>query len=121
MLEVPTSIEENARLAELERHVSELRARLDDQVADRERYLSEAFPRVLRQLLQVTNEILPGDVRIEDGTDPEYPKSPSIVFRVAPTTKPNDVNAVIDKEIEWHRAARKVYPQATCHFTLVID
>lgn len=36
-------------------------------------------------------------------------------------TRPQDINAIIDKEIEWHRAARRVFPQATCHFSLVID
>ena len=121
MLQATTNVEENPRLAELERDVSDLRARLADQIADREQYLAEVLPGVLRQLVQVTNEILPGDIRVEDGTDPEYPNTPSIVFRVAPTMRPSDVNAVIDKEIEWHRAVRKVFPQATCHFSLVID
>lgn len=119
-----TDVEQSLRIAELEREVRGLRsqvAELHSELVRQERHQSEAVPRVLQQLMNMTHEILPGEVRIEDSTDPEYPDTPSIVFRVSPNAKPGNIDAVIDKEIEWHRAARKILPSATCHFSLAID
>lgn len=112
------------RIAELEHSVRELRAELAAQrsALEQQRERSPlAFPHLLRELLDMTNSILPGQVRIESNPDPEHPGAVHIVFRVAPADKLPDANSVIDKEIEWHRNARRILPDATCHFSVAID
>ena len=118
-----TVLTTDLRIAELEQGVRELRAKLAAQRADLERadFDRRDFPRTLREIVDMTNSILPGDVRIESKPDPEYPATNHIVFRVTPTVKLEDVNAVIDKEIEWHRNARRILPEATCHLSLAIE
>ena len=124
MSNTAAEVDHNLRIAELEREVRELHsqvAELRSELRFQANQRSEAIASVLQQLVDMTNELLPGDVLVENGADPEYPNTPSIVFRVTPKTRPHDTDAIIDKEIEWHRAARKIVPSATCHFSLAID
>ncbi|MGH7134792.1 MAG: hypothetical protein ACREHD_03580 [Pirellulales bacterium] len=124
MSNTTAEVDHNLRIAELEREVRELHsqiAELRSELHCQANQRMDEFARVLQQLVDMTNELLPGDVRVENGIDPEYPNTPSIVFRVTPHTRPHDTDATIDKEIEWHRAARKILPDATCYFGLAID
>jgi hypothetical protein len=123
-MEAATEIEQNVRIAELERDVRELRSALTSH-----HLRSELRPNngvdlllnVIRQLIEITNDLVPGKVSIENSVDPEYPETTHIIFRVDPEKKLDDVNAIIDKEIEWHRRARAIFPEATCYFRLLID
>lgn len=119
-----TKFEQDSRVAELEHRLQELRGELAAQHRTNGSPCHNApqfFPRLLQNFIEMTNEVIPGDVSIESRTDPDDPDTPHIVFRVSAETKPENVNVVIGKEIEWHRRARAIFPAATCYFTLAID
>jgi hypothetical protein len=119
-----TTIEQNKQLAELQREVHELRRELAILRPAKQGFNgddADALPRGLKQLIEMTNELVPGELRIENSVDPDYPETVCVVFRVIANEKLNDVNAIIDTEIEWHRRARSIYPEATCYFRLAID
>lgn len=120
----PASLELTPRVSVLERDLREMQKELSALHAAKAksaRPVDDSFPRLLRQLVEMTNQILPGDVRIESSVDEDYPETVRLVFHVIPKTKLVDANAVIDKELEWHRNARKIFPEATCYFALAID
>lgn len=120
----PASLELTPRVSVLERDLRQMQqelAALRAARASSARPDDDSFPRLLRQLVEMTNQILPGDIRIESSVDEDYPETVRLVFHVVPQTKLADANAVIDKELEWHRNARKIFPEATCYFALAID
>ena len=118
------TIEQNLQIAELQRDVRELRRELAALRAEKERPEngnSEVLPHALKQFIDMTNKLVPGELSVENSVDPDYPDTIHVVFNVAAQNKPNDANAIIDTEIEWHRRARAIFPGATCHFRLAID
>lgn len=120
----PASLELTPRVSGLERDLREMQKELSALRAAKAKSArpdDDSFPLLLRQLVEMTNQILPGEVRIESSVDEDYPQTVRLVFHVVPETKLADENAVIDKELEWHRYARKIFSEATCHFALAID
>lgn len=119
-----TATDPTSQIAELQREVGELRGELASLRSEQQRPRHEdpeVFARGLRQFIEMTNELIPGDVRVENSIDPEYPETVCVVFHVTAENKPNDVNALIAMEVEWHRRARAILPGATCHFCISID
>lgn len=82
---------------------------------------ARSLSRCLRRLFEMTNDLVPGDVRVENHPDPDHPETVHLVFRVAALAGPNDAQATIDMELEWHRRARAILPDATCYFRLAIE
>ncbi|HQU43934.1 MAG TPA: hypothetical protein PK867_14040 [Pirellulales bacterium] len=118
-------VEQDPRISELERSIRELRHELttlrQQEEQCREQASAEDLPRGLKQLIEMTNEVVPGPLRVENSVDPEYPDTTHVVFHVVPQNRLDDVHAVIDAEIEWHRRARAIFAEATCHFRLAIE
>ena len=121
--EAAARLEYNHRIEDLERSVLQLRSELAAQRVEEQphRQTTTAVPIVVRQLIEITNDLVPGEIRIENSIDPDYPETTHIVFHVTPAKKFDDVDAIIDREIQWHRRAREVFPEATCYFRLAID
>jgi hypothetical protein len=119
-----TDIYQNLQLVEIEREIREVRRELAALCSATQRVRSddsEALPRVLKQLIDMTNELVPGELHVENSVDPDHPETNCVVFRVNAQNKLDDTNAMIDKEIEWHRRARAIFPTATCHFRVAIE
>ena len=75
----------------------------------------------LAEILEITKDVFPGQVFVEDIQDPEYPETMYLVFHIVRDCPEDDVNKTIDREIEWHRRVREVYPDATCRFRLAVE
>jgi hypothetical protein len=118
-----TEILQYLQIEELQREVRELRREVAIlRSSDRRCHDNgDALPRALAQLIVMTNELIPGEIRVENSVDPDDPDTVCVVFHVAAHLQLGDANAVIDTEVEWHRRARAIYPDATCHFRLAID
>jgi hypothetical protein len=122
--EAAARLEYNHRIEDLERSVLQIRSELAAQRVAKEqphRQTATALPIVVRQLIEITNDLVPGEIRIENSIDPDYPETTHIVFHVTPVKKFDDVDSIIDSEIQWHRRAREVFPEATCYFRLALD
>lgn len=119
-----TTVDQSVQIAELQKEVRELRrelAALRARANDTGNGETNAVSRCLKQLVEMTNELIPGNLRVENSEDPEHPQTVCLVFHVSARDKFRDTDAVIDAEIEWHRRAHAIVPEATCYFRLAIE
>lgn len=119
-----TTVDQTVQIAELQSEVRNLRrelATIRSATQDSARDGSEELPDCLKRIIEMTHDLIPGEVRVDSSADPEHPDVACVVFRVAALNRFEDVSAVIDTEIEWHRRARAIFPEATCHFRLAIE
>ena len=75
---------------------------------------------VVEQIVRVTSELFPGNVRIEVSVDPEYPAHPSLVFHVRQASKSSGIEEEIDRELEWHAQVGKLAPESQDRLRLLL-
>ena len=101
------------RLADLERKVTELIATVAELKASRTQpqctTTTNSDP-AIADVLAITSEMFPGKVEIELERDPSDPDDIMVVLNVASA---GDVEAVIDREIEWHRRVDALEPRCS--------
>ena len=56
---------------------------------------------------RITEELFPGEIRIERDYDPEYPAHRFIVFNVRAT---GETKELLDRQCEWHRRLAAIVP-----------
>jgi hypothetical protein len=74
-----------------------------------------------QEIIKLTNLMFDGAVHVETSVDPEYPDTIYHVFRVIPTAKDEDIEAIIDRELAWHRQVARIAPALMCHVRLLIE
>jgi hypothetical protein len=74
-----------------------------------------------QEIIKLTNLMFNGEVHVETSVDPEYPDTIYHVFRVIPTAKGEDIEAIIDRELAWHRQVARIAPSFMCRVRLLIE
>lgn len=77
-------------------------------------------PSTIDAIVRMTNELVPGELRIEVSVDPEFPERPSLVFHVRQQSRSLSVEEEIDRELEWHARAGIVAPQSQDRLRLLL-
>lgn len=68
-----------------------------------------AFGDYLDDILALTEEIFPGEVRIDVEADPEWPQDRYVVFTVKAD---GDARELVQRQCEWHRRVLAVAPDS---------
>ncbi|HUY33129.1 MAG TPA: hypothetical protein VMV69_10135 [Pirellulales bacterium] len=99
-----------ASVVELEQEVRELREKVEtlaggQAARDKTAVPIGPFTRHMIQLMQVTQDLFPGPVKVKLMCDPEVPSDPFVVFKVESKGEPKEI---VDKQLEWHRRIRGI-------------
>lgn len=122
--EAVAQLRDRFRLSELEHKYSDLalelsvvKASLSELKTSRPQPTKLADP-AIADVLAITSEMFPGKVDIELEHDPSDPDDIMVVLNVASA---GDVEAVIDREIEWHRRVDALEPRCSGQLRIIVS
>jgi hypothetical protein len=93
------------RLELLERRVQTLEERLDLNLATAAAPVD--LPNLMADVVQITQELFPGEVSARVMSDPEYPQDRFTVIEAQASGPPEEV---VDRQLEWHWRILRLSP-----------
>jgi hypothetical protein len=110
------------RIASLELELAGLRKSLSlrraETTPDPERFAAElGIEREFAEIKSLTEKMFPGEICVVVEADPECPEEPFIVFCVRAV---GDVQALVERQVDWHSAALRLAPSQLNRFRISI-
>lgn len=78
-------------------------------------------PEQIATLIDRASQLFTGDITIEDSVDPECPSAVYLVVRVLLNGPRPSTDEIIDRELQWHREAAQIAPEAKGMVRLLVE